>query len=156
MKQLLKATALLVAAWAAPAAAQDTADQNYVMSTDEQQVAATERAFAQSMADRDFGAFASFLDDEAVFWGSGSAARGKAAVMARWKRFYEGPDAPFAWEPETVLVLESGTLALSTGPVTAPGGRVFAYFTSTWRKDEHGQWKIIFDKGQRYCPPPDQ
>jgi len=156
MKQVLAVVAFAVAGLAAAVAAQNQTEQGYVMSADEAQVAATERAFAQSMANRDFDAFASFLDDETVFWGGGSAARGKAAVMARWKRFYDGADAPFAWEPETVLVLESGNLALSTGPVSAPGGRVFAYFTSTWRKNERGEWKIIFDKGQRYCPPPQE
>ena len=118
----------------------------------ELEVAGVERAFAQSMADRDFEAFKSFIDDEAVFWGGG-ATRGKQAVFDAWQGFFEDEEAPFAWKPETVLVLESGRLALSTGPVWIPDGTVTAYYHSTWRKNDEGDWKIIFDKGQRYCAP---
>lgn len=119
----------------------------------ELEVSNVEKAFAKSMADRDFMAFKSFIDDEAIFWGAGPL-RGKQAVWDAWQGYFEGDDAPFAWKPETVLVLESGKLALSTGPVWIAGGTVTAYYHSTWRKNDDGQWKIIFDKGQRYCPPP--
>ena len=119
----------------------------------EQEVAAVEAAFAKTMADRDFDAFASFLDEETVFWGPNVPDRGRDAVMMRWRPYYDGEAAPFSWAPETVLVLNSGTLAHSTGPVKAPDGTVVAYYHSTWRKNADGDWKIIFDKGQRYCPP---
>ena len=65
------------------------------------------------------------------------------------KRFYEKPDAPFSWAPEQVEVLESGTLALSSGPVWDPKGKQFATFTSIWRLEAPGVWRIVFDKGQR-------
>ncbi len=123
------------------------------MSSLELEVSRVEQAFANSMADRDFEAFKSFIDDEAVFWGAGPL-RGKQAVWDAWQGYFEETEAPFAWKPETVLVLESGDLALSTGPVWIADGTVTAYYHSTWRKNEQGQWKIIFDKGQRYCPPP--
>lgn len=119
----------------------------------EEEVANVERAFAQTMADRDFQAFSAFIDDQAVFWSGSSPLRGKAAVLAVWKPYFEGPDAPFSWKPETVMALATGDLARSTGPVSGPDGSVGAYFTSTWRKNADGDWKVIFDKGQRYCPP---
>jgi len=146
----------LAAAMAMGAPALSAADllTGYEATALEQEVAAVEAAFARTMADRDFDAFASFLDEETVFWGPNVPDRGKEAVMARWKPYYEGEAAPFSWKPETVLVLESGTLAHSTGPVMAPDGTVVAYFHSTWRKNADGEWKIIFDKGQRFCPPP--
>src|SRR4029453_11734720 len=86
----------------------------------EQQVADTERAFAKTMADRDHEAFTRFLADETIFFSGPTPLRGKAAVAAYWKRFYEKPQAPFSWKPDHVEVLDSGTLALSTGPVTDP------------------------------------
>ena len=46
--------------------------------------------------------------------------QGKAEVAAGWKRFFDGPQAPFSWEPDLVEVLGDGTLALSTGPVRNP------------------------------------
>lgn len=57
------------------------------------QVSDRERAFAKTMADRDHAAFASFLSDEAVFMSDGQSLRGKQAVAAGWKRFYDAPQA---------------------------------------------------------------
>ena len=111
---------------------------------------ATERAFAKTMADRDF-AFLSFLSDEAVFFSGKDALTGKRQVADAWKTLYEKPDAPFSWQPEQVVVLDSGTLALSTGPVLNPDGKAIATFTSIWRREASGEWRIIFDKGCDVC-----
>lgn len=119
----------------------------------QQQVAVTERAFARSMALRNHASFTSFLSAEAVFFAGPTPLRGKERVAARWKRFYENPDAPFSWEPEKVEVLPSGTLALSTGPVRDPHGKIIATFTSIWRLEAPGTWRIIFDKGNDVCEP---
>jgi ketosteroid isomerase-like protein len=113
-----------------------------------QQVADTERAFAKTMADRDLEAFTRFLADETIFFSGPTPLRGKAAVAAFWKRFYDKPQAPFAWKPDHVEVLDSGTLALSTGPVHDPAGKCIGRFNSIWRQEAPGVWKIVFDKGQ--------
>lgn len=118
----------------------------------ERQVADTERAFARTMADRDHAKFASFLAEEAIFF-SPAPLRGRQAVADAWKRFFEGPQAPFSWEPSEVQVLESGTLALSSGPVHDPRGNKVGTFTSIWRLED-GQWRIVFDKGCDACPSP--
>lgn len=115
------------------------------------QVSATERAFAQSMADRDLAAFASFIATDAVFFTGPTPLRGKDAVVAGWRRFYERPAAPFSWSPDKVEVLDSGTLALSSGPVFDPAGKNFATFTSIWRLEAPGVWRIVFDKGNETC-----
>lgn len=127
---------------ASPAFGQSTAELAH-------QVRETERAFAATMAARDHRAFTSFLADETLFFGQ-NVLRGKTAVSDAWKAFYEGPAAPFSWEPETVEVLESGTLGISTGPVYDPQGKRVGTFNSIWRREADGKWKIIFDKG---CPP---
>jgi hypothetical protein len=110
------------------------------------QVSDRERAFAKTMADRDHAAFASFLSDEAVFMSDGQSLRGKQAVAAGWKRFYDAPQArlrlassrlagalakaaPFSWEPDRVEVLDSGSLALSSGPVRDPQAHASARST---------------------------
>lgn len=112
-----------------------------------QQVIETERAFARTMADRDFAAFSSFISAEAVFFSSEKPLRGKEEVVGWWKRFFEKPEAPFSWEPESVEVLDSGTLALSTGPVHDAKGKFTGTFTSVWRLEAPGKWRIVFDKG---------
>ncbi len=115
----------------------------------EQQVADIERAFAQSMAKRDAQAFRVMLSKETVFIGR-KVLRGPDEVMAFWQRFFEGPQAPFSWEPQTVEVLPSGTLAYSSGPVRDPAGTVIATYNSIWRLEE-GEWKIVFDYGCDVC-----
>jgi ketosteroid isomerase-like protein len=112
------------------------------------QVREAERAFAATMAARDPAAFATFVADEALFFGQG-VLRGKAAVVEGWKAFFDGPTAPFSWEPETVEVLESGTLALSSGPVLNADGKRVGTFNSIWRREPDGKWRVVFDKG---CP----
>lgn len=118
-----------------------------------QEVVAAEQAFAQTMADRDHGAFAAFIADEAIFFGGPDALRGKQQVVDGWAPFFEGADAPFAWEPLVVEVLASGTLALSSGPVRNAAGETVAQFTSIWRREADGRWRVIFDKGCDVCRP---
>jgi ketosteroid isomerase-like protein len=118
----------------------------------EKQVADTERAFAKTMADRDHAAFMSFLSEEAVFFSGETPLRGRQTVADAWKRLYEKPTAPFSWRPQTVQVLDSGTLALSTGPVLDPSGKCVGSFLSIWRLETPGVWRIVFDKGGA-CPP---
>jgi ketosteroid isomerase-like protein len=117
------------------------------------QVTETERAFAKTMAERDSTAFASFVSDEAVFFSGPAPLRGKRGVTGYWRRFFEKPEAPFSWDPERVEVLDSGTLALSTGPVYDPRGRKTATFTSVWRREAPGVWRIVFDTGNEVCDP---
>ena len=118
------------------------------------QVADTERAFAKTMADRNQAAFATFLAPEAIFFAGTKALRGKQAVVDAWKPFYDTPAAPFSWKPETVEVLDSGNLALSSGPVFDPSGKHVATFTSIWRMEAPGVWRIVFDKGNEVCDCP--
>ena len=113
------------------------------------QVRAAEVAFAAAMAKRDLDSFAAYLAEEALFFGAKDVLRGKAAVVAGWKRFFEGATAPFSWAPQTVEVLASGTLGLTSGPVLDPGGKQIGTFSSIWRREADGRWKVVFDKG---CP----
>lgn len=113
----------------------------------QEQVFATERAFAKSMADRDLKAFGSFLADEAVFFGSQNVLRGKVQVTAAWAGFFSEPQAPFSWAPDQVEVLPSGTLAFSSGPVRDASGKPISRYNSIWRLEAPGVWRIVFDKG---------
>ncbi|HNN95469.1 MAG TPA: class A beta-lactamase-related serine hydrolase [Pseudomonadota bacterium] len=117
------------------------------------EVMAVERAFAATMARRDLAGFTSFLSEEAIFFsGPGKPVlRGRAAIAEAWARFYQGPTAPFSWEPERVEVIDSGSLALSSGPVRDPQGKQIATFNSIWRRDRDGRFRILFDKGEAVC-----
>jgi len=108
-----------------------------------------ERAFADAMAKRDFAAFASFLSREAIFFDGNAAAKGRDAVLEAWKPLFDGPTAPFAWTPDLVEVTESGTMAITSGPVLDAKGRRTSRFNSIWRLEPDGQWRVLFDRG---CP----
>jgi ketosteroid isomerase-like protein len=119
-----------------------------------QQVMDTERAFAQTMARRDHLAFTAFVSDEAIFFSGDKPLHGRQEIASWWKRHFEKPEAPFSWEPESVEVLASGQLALSTGPVRDSKGKVIGTFTSIWRLEAPGKWRIVFDKGSPVCDKP--
>jgi ketosteroid isomerase-like protein len=148
MRSRLVPTTCGLALTAAIAAASAAAETNEEL---REQVRKTEIAFARTMADRDHGAFMSFLAADTIWLGR-TVLRGKAQVAESWKRFYEGKEAPFSWEPDRVEVNDSGTLGLSTGPVRDPAGTRIGMFNSIWRRGADGKWTIIFDNG---CPPCD-
>jgi ketosteroid isomerase-like protein len=116
-------------------------------------VRAREVAFAKTMADRDHAAFATFVAEEALFMGR-AVLRGRKAVAEGWKPYFEGPRAPFSWQPDRVEVVESGTLAFSSGPVYDPEGKRSGTFNSTWRLEKDGEWRVVLDSGCPPCPCP--
>src|SRR5260221_2798280 len=71
----------LIAGCAMTSPRADTADL-------QRQVGDTERAFAKTMADRDFAAFVTFLSAEAVFFTGPPPLRGRQQVAELWERFY--------------------------------------------------------------------
>jgi len=111
------------------------------------EVRAREIAFAATMANRDLDAFGIFLSPEAVFFNGEEALRGSEEILRVWAPFFDGPVAPFSWHPDIVEVLESGRLALSSGPVIGVTGEEVGRFNSIWRKGEDNQWRVVFDKG---------
>jgi len=119
------------------------------------EVRAAETAFSRAMAERDFTAFAAYVADDAVFIDGGRPLRGKAAVLAQWKTYFEGPVAPFTWRPEIVEVAAAGELGYSEGPVTNADGKVSIRYFSTWRRDPaSGRWLVVFDNGYSVCNCP--
>ena len=111
------------------------------------EVEAREISFARTMADRDFEAFVHFVSPEAVFFNGNEPQRGRDAISQAWAPYFEGETAPFSWHPDVIEVLESGHLALSSGPVRAASGEIIGRFNSIWRKEADGQWRVVFDKG---------
>lgn len=116
-----------------------------------QQMVATETAFAATLAARDFKAFSEFVAEDAVFLNGGNPLRGKATILAHWKNFFTGAQAPFSWKPELVEVVGAGDLAESTGPVYDTRGTLIAHYYSTWRRDAQGRWHIELDNGYDEC-----
>ena len=111
------------------------------------EVEAREVAFAKTLENRDFDAFLCFVSPEAVFFKGNEPLRGHNAITQAWAPLFEDETAPFSWQPDVIEVLESGRLALSSGPIRDASGEILGRFNSIWRKDKDGQWRVIFDKG---------
>lgn len=107
-----------------------------------------EIAFAQTMADRDMETFMTFISPEAVFFNGNKPISGRDAIVQAWAPYFKREIAPFSWHPDVVEVLESGRLAISSGPVHSASGESIGRFNSIWRLDEDGQWRVVFDKGE--------
>lgn len=140
MKQLMLALMLCVAPVAFAEDLAALADQ----------VRATETAFAKTLADRDVQSFRAMIAAD-VIWLADQPLRGPDQVLSRWQKFFDAPQPPFSWAPELVEVQAGGKLALSTGPVLDPAGKRVGTFTSIWRREPGGEWKIIFDRGCPVC-----
>ncbi|HEV7606300.1 MAG TPA: nuclear transport factor 2 family protein [Steroidobacteraceae bacterium] len=115
-----------------------------------EQVRATEIAFAKTLADRDVKAFARMIAPDAI-WLADAPLRGPAEVLTRWQKYFDAAQPPFSWAPELVEVQEGGKLALSTGPVTNAAGKRVGTYTSIWRREKSGEWRLIFDRGCLAC-----
>jgi ketosteroid isomerase-like protein len=118
-----------------------------------EQVRATEIAFARTLADRDVKAFTRMIAPDAI-WLADAPLRGPAEVLTRWQKYFDAAQPPFSWAPELVEVQEGGKLALSTGPVLNPAGKRVGTYTSIWRREESGEWRLIFDRGCPSCGCP--
>lgn len=116
-----------------------------------QEVREAELAFAATMAARDHTAFIKHLAEDAVFFDGDKAIRGKAAIATAWKAYYEQPNPPFSWSPENVEVIDSGSLAYSSGPVLDPKGKRVGTYNSVWRREPNGTWRVVFDKACSAC-----
>jgi len=67
------------------------------------------------------------------------------------------PDSAYLfWKPELVSISQGGDFGYSTGPWYAKRGKNsgpikgFGNFVTIWKKDQHGTWKVILDKGVNY------
>src|SRR5258707_523240 len=107
---------------------------------------ATQRGFPGTIAERGQTKFFRFISAEAVFFCADNPLHGKSTINAAWAKYFKEPSAPFSWEPMQVEVLDSGTLALSSGPVKDGAGKLIGTFTSIWRLEAPNTWRIVFDK----------
>ncbi len=115
------------------------------------EVTAVEHTFAARMAARDAAGFKRLLAPDVIFLDGKQPLRGPDGVMAVWQKYFEGATAPFSWKPDLVVVLPSGDLAQSSGPVSDADGKLVARFQSVWRRKPAGGWEIVFDQGSEVC-----
>ena len=127
-------------------------------STDE--VRCREIGFSKSVENKDIDAFRSFLDVDARFV-SNRPRRGVDEIAEGWSGFMAEDGPAIRWRPKFVEVLEDGKLAFSVGlyeftATDADGNEEKSYgsFHSTWRLNDDGVWRVVFDAGDPWPGEP--
>lgn len=118
---------------------------------------AAEIAFARSVAEHDRAAFAATIAEDAIFLGAGGPLRGRDAIVEAWAPFLAEDGPRLEWHPEVAEVEDGGDFGITRGPYTytgrGPDGEPVTEqgtFTSVWRREGDGSWRVVFDSG---CPP---
>jgi ketosteroid isomerase-like protein len=93
-------------------------------------------------------AFVHYLADSSIVFERGNPVLGKEV----WKK--RNPDASLLfWWPVFSDVSASGDFGYNTGPFewskdkTGSKPVAFGYFSSVWKKDNEGEWKVVIDMG---------
>lgn len=118
----------------------------------------TELAFAATVREDKPEAFTALIAEDAVFLGSTEVYRGRAAIADAWKGFFGAGRPDFEWHPETVELSADGELGVTRGPWVIRSrdkdGKPVeesGTFSSTWRRQADGSWRILFDAGCAPC-----
>jgi len=116
-------------------------------------VRCAEIALSQALESQDQAKFASLIDKDARFVG-GPVRRGVDEIVEAWSGYFREGGDKIVWRPMVTEVIDSGDLALSRGPfrltwVDEDGQEnvVWGYFNSTWRLNDNGEWRVLFDAG---------
>ena len=116
-------------------------------------VICAETEFSRAAEARNLQAFLARIDPDARFANT-SVARGKEEIAQAWAGFFDPEGPRIRWRPSITEISEDGQLALSRGPyrVTSQDDdgntrESWGHFISTWRKNEKGDWLVIFDSG---------
>jgi ketosteroid isomerase-like protein len=123
------------------------------------EVRCREISFSKSVENKNIEAFKTFLDADARFI-SDRPRRGVDEIAASWSVFVPEDGPRIKWRPKYVEVLDGGNLALSRGvyeyiAITEDGTetRTYGSFNSTWRLNDDGIWRVVFDAGDAWGRP---
>ncbi len=101
-------------------------------------------AWAKAIAARSVEQTVACYDPEAVTAGSAMfPAQGLAAFRTQWQQMFTQPGFVLTWKLGRVVVLESGTMAYSSGTWKTRAGQ--GPYLAVWRKQPDGKWKVLVD-----------
>jgi ketosteroid isomerase-like protein len=106
-----------------------------------------ERAFAQtSVSTGTKEAFLGVLAEDSIIF------RPHAVTGKKWTAENPAPTSQLIWEPEFADISAAGDLGYTTGPWQArktpqDPPAAFGHYVTLWRKQQDGQWKVVFDLG---------
>ena len=156
------ATALVVAA-ACGAPAPDAAapvSESPAATAESEQLMEADRAFARAVAARGTDAWVDAFAEDGAMLQPGGEVRGHDAIRQAMAGAFSTPGFSLTWEPTRAEISRGGDLGYTIGRYvnTSPGpdgpvSREGAY-TTIWRRDPSGAWKVALDLGVPDPPQP--
>lgn len=116
------------------------------LAADEREAAvrSADSLWANAVASKALEQTVAMYDSEAVTAGSAMfPARGPDAFRLQWKKLFALPNYTLTWNLDTIIVLDSGELAYSSG--TWRSGKSVGPYLALWRKQPDGKWKVLVD-----------
>lgn len=113
-----------------------------------------DEAFNRSLSERNARAFASWIDEDAVFLGDGLV-QGREAILEIWSTFLDRDSGySMSWQPHTAVMSSCEDLGYTLGDYisTEPGidgetVRLVGTYLTVWRKGSDRAWRIVADAG---------
>jgi ketosteroid isomerase-like protein len=114
-----------------------------------------DKAFNQSVADRDLRRFLSLVAEDATFsGGTPNEIHGRDAVGKGWAPMFEPGGPTLTWTPTKGEVLAGGDLGYTVGiwerRARGQDGTLkvtHGNYLTVWRKDPDGAWRAVYDTG---------
>jgi ketosteroid isomerase-like protein len=129
------------------------ADLEAVKAHAEAAVRQAEETWGRAIAAKSVEQTVAVYDPEAVTAGSAMfPARGLEEFRVNWAKQFGRPDFALSWKVEKVTVIESGTIACTTGTWRSPAPQASGPYLAVWRKQVDGQWKLLIDAAWYSAP----
>ena len=124
------------------------------------QLMEADRTFASDVATRGVDAWVEAFAEDGAMLQPGAEVRGHGAIREAMAAAFADPGFSLAWDPTHAEISSSGDLGYTIGryvsttpgpdgPVTSEGA-----YTTVWRRDPAGDWKVVLDLGVPDPPPP--
>ncbi|HQR39071.1 MAG TPA: nuclear transport factor 2 family protein [Blastocatellia bacterium] len=118
-------------------------------------VVAAERKFAAaSVATSTRDAFLANLGEDSILF------RPYAVPGRQWTESHPGGNGLLTWEPTFAMVSQSGDMGVTSGPWEYRKGRAqdetpiaFGHFSTVWRLNDDGVWRVAIDCGVSHAKP---
>jgi ketosteroid isomerase-like protein len=119
-----------------------------------------EAEFMKAAADKGSGGYMSYYADDAVELPNGADALQGKENIAKTMGFLDQKDTHLIWTPVGADMAASGDLGYTWGTyefrATDKDGKPIVdqgKYTSIWKKQSDGRWKVVLDMGNASSPP---
>lgn len=115
----------------------------------EQELKDADLKFARETAARRLEGWMDFFADDAATIQNGKVITGKAALRDFYKEIFAGKNFTLTWKPTKAEAAKDGSLGYTYGDYEAREGESISHgmYTTVWRRDGSGQWKVVLDLG---------